>query len=92
MGYQVGHICHATKQSAENAYFSQVMPNIHDGKIYQMQYTPLGWQFEGLQVTASLPECDPSQNFQDGLMIGWALFGVSLSMWGIKRIHRWFNR
>ena len=77
MGYQVGHICHATKQSAENAYFSQVTPNIHDGKIYQMQYTPLGWQFEGLQ---------------DGLMIGWALFGVSLSMWGIKRIHRWFNR
>ena len=36
MGYQVGNNCYATRQDAENVYFSLVPPKIgDDGKLYQ---------------------------------------------------------
>lgn len=89
MGYQVGHICYSSKQQAENAYFSQVLPQLStDGKLYQMIYTPAGWIFEGHQVNAHLPPCDPVENFQDGMLIGWGIFAIAATLWGIQLLHK----
>lgn len=89
MGYQIGNVCYATISDAENAYYSQVIPHIGaDGKIYQMEHTQTGWRFEGLTVRAELPECDPSQNFKDGLEIGWGLFGIAAVIWIVQIVKR----
>lgn len=87
MGYQVGLNCYATKQQAENEYFSKVVPVINqDGQLQQMKHTPTGWQLNGQTVQASLPECNPVDNFNDGQQIGWMVFTILLLIWATNMI------
>lgn len=86
MGYQIGSVCYGTKAEAENVYFSQVIPVLREGKLDQPVYTPLGWQLHGQSVRAYLPECNPSDSFKDGQMIGWALFSMMAAIWSVKLI------
>lgn len=103
MGYQVGATCYATKQEAENAYFSLVAPVVLQTQTsattvsrpypYPNTTVPASskpalvapefkqgkWYFQGSVINAHLPECDPAQNFKDGLEAGWLVFAVMAS-------------
>ena len=53
MGYQIGNVCYADKQDAENAHFSQVLPVLTaDGRLLQMQYQGNQWTYNGVAVRA----------------------------------------
>lgn len=87
MGYQVGLSCFENKEQAENVYFSQTVPIIsQDGQLIQMQHSPTGWVLNGQIVQASLPECNPMDNFQDGSLIGWGLVSIMAAIWAIRII------
>lgn len=86
MGYQIGNICYADRTSAENAYYSQVIPTLQNGQLHQVQWTPVGWQYKGQTINAPLPECSIEQNFKDGSAIGWAIFSIYAAIWGILLI------
>ena len=87
MGYQIGNICYADKQLAENVYFSQIAPVIDaNGGLHQFILTKQGWTLNGQKITASLPECSLSDNFVLGSQLGWLLFSILVIVFGIKQI------
>ncbi|UOP04477.1 hypothetical protein [Conchiformibius kuhniae] len=92
MGYQVGNTCYATKGAAENAYFSQVVPVIQNGRLVQLQYNGNpkhidgGWTLNGRTVSAGLPQCSSAENFKDGAQVGLAFLSVAVVLWGIINI------
>lgn len=90
MGYQVGQTCYAKKSDAENAYYSTVVPVINaNGELIQPQWSELGgWTLNGQTISAALPECNPIENFQDGQMIGWSVFGIYAAVWAVLLIRR----
>lgn len=94
MGYQVGNQCFSDKKSAENHYFSQIIPTITaDGKLYQPTYTKAqGWQYEGKSIQISLPECSPEQNFKDGLEVGSLFLVIAVVLWATSNIGKLLDR
>jgi len=85
MGYQVGNNCYATRQDAENVYFSLVPPRIgEDGKLIQLQASKLGWILNGQVVKAELPECNPIDSMRDGSYIGWSVVAIMAAVWGMR--------
>lgn len=94
MGYQVGHVCYADREQAENAYFSQVPPTIaSDSGMYRFYYNKgVGWGFKGEKVTISLPECSPFQNFKDGAEVGFMFMVTAILLWAIVNIKDLLNR
>lgn len=76
MGYQVGNTCYATKELAENVYFSQVPPMITVYGVTQVNYTNGKWYYGSQQLTANLPECSLEENFKLGTEMGWLVFGI----------------
>lgn len=92
MGYRIGNVCHATREEAENVYFSQVLPAVGaDGQLHQPVYTASGWMYHGKAIQAYLPTCDPVESFTDGLLIGWSLFAIAAAVWGIKFLGRFLG-
>lgn len=72
MGYQIANRCYQTKQGAEDAYFSQIVPSISsDGTLYKPVYSPqqLEWKYQGTVLTANFPQCDPTSYMQYGLAL-----------------------
>lgn len=93
MGYQVANICYTTKQEAENAYFSKVVPVIlPDGKLNQVIFDGKKWVYEGQQIHAYLPECSIEQNFKDGAYLGFLVMSIVISCWGIRLMIRLVQR
>lgn len=88
MGYQVGTICYSTKSEAENAYYSMTPASLQNGMLHQLDWTQNGWQYAGHNISANLPPCSPVDNFNDGALIGWALFGIATALWGMKLIQQ----
>ena len=87
MGYQVGNNCYATRQDAENVYFSLVPPKIgDDGKLYQLNFTKFGWKYGEQILKAELPECNPIDSMKDGSYIGWSVVAIMAAVWGIRLI------
>lgn len=85
MGYQIGNVCYADKQDAENAHFSQVLPVLTvDGKILQMNYQGGQWAYNGVAVHADFPQCDQRRNIEDGMLLGWLVFAIAASVWGLR--------
>lgn len=85
MGYQVGNACYATREQAENVYYSQVLPVItSDGKINQIEFNGKNWKYQNEILKAQLPECSIGQNFKDGAEIGFMLMLMMVGLWGIK--------
>ncbi|MFV2028591.1 hypothetical protein [Neisseria sp. S1] len=91
MYYQVGNKCLEQSQ-AENLYFSLVVPLIKpDGTILKPEYNGLGWQLSGQTIQANLPACDPLDNFNSGLEIGWLIFGLMASLFFVSLIRSQFK-
>lgn len=89
MGYQVGNQCFASKELAENHYFSLVVPTIlQDGSLAKPTYNGKNWQLNGTILKAELPECDPLQNFADGSEVGWLIFSVMAAMYSINVVKK----
>ena len=87
MGCQVGNNCYATRQDAENVYFSLVPPKIgDDGKLYQLNFTKYGWKYGEQILKAELPECNPIDSMKDGSYIGWSVVAIMAAVWGIRLI------
>lgn len=94
MGYQIGNICYNSKQEAENVYFSKVIPIItEDGKLYQLYYNKqTGWHYQQQKLQIYLPECNPAQNFKNGMEMG-AYFTVLIVMlWGFNQTRKLLER
>ncbi|WP_308018554.1 hypothetical protein [Neisseria bergeri] len=88
MYYQVGNQC-LEQHQAENVYFSLVVPKItEDGKIIKPEYNGKDWKIDGQIINADLPECDPYENLQDGMYIGWLIFGIAASVYFVIVIKR----
>lgn len=73
MGYQVGATCYPEKALAENVYFSQVVPVIHDNKLQKIEYKQGAWYFNDHKQEISLPQCSPKNNVLDGQMLAMEL-------------------
>lgn len=69
MGFQVGNTCYEDRATAENVYFSSVVPVITaDSSLKQLRYEGGNWKYGNHVVHAYLPECSPEQNFEDGFL------------------------
>lgn len=102
MGYQVGNYCYATKQEAENVYFSLVAPVVSTttttatlfrpqqitSTIVKPEYINGKWLLNGKVITANLPPCDPVKNMQNGAELGWLIFGIMAAMYAFTLIKR----
>lgn len=87
MGYQVGNQCFSSIAEAENQYFSSVAPAVTaDGKLVQPEFSGTQWTLNGTAIHAKLPECDPEQNLQNGMEVGWLIFSIMAVLWGFKWI------
>lgn len=92
MGYQVGNQCFADKQQAENHYYSLVAPVLTpEGRLLQPEYLGGQWKLNGEVLQAKLPQCDPAQNFREGMDLGWVFLSVMAAMYVftvLKRLMR----
>ena len=111
MGYQVGNHCYATKQEAENVYFSLVAPVIYTSgqttstinnpniprppvtttnkaTLIKPEYVNGKWTLQGQVINLNLAQCEPSENFKNGMELGWLIAGLMASMWLFMLVKR----
>lgn len=88
MGYQVGFVCHETKEAAEAVYFSKVVPFVNQSGLYQPVRHSDGWYFQRVKLSAGLPECVPAASFADGAQLGMMLLIPLALAWGITVMRR----
>lgn len=93
MGYQVENTCYPNKAMAENVYFSKVVPVIvQDGSLKQVVFDGTNWRYGSQTLTAYLPECDPVQNFRDGVEFGVQIMLLAVMLWGFILIKKMLQR
>ncbi len=88
MGYQVDFICYDTKEAAEAVYYSKVVPHVNENGLYQPVFQPNGWHYQGVKLSAGLPQCNPAASFSSGAEIGMLLLIPLAAAWGITIIKR----
>lgn len=77
MAYRVGFQCFQTKEAATDYQMSLVVPIIlSDGTIVYPKKVNDTWQYQGQVINLSFGECDPKQDFYDGLMIAGAFVSL----------------
>lgn len=92
MGYQVGTICYANRELAENVYFSQVLPVIMaDGSLKQVTHKDGKWYYGVQTVNAYLPQCSAKDNFIAGLDFGAMLLPTAIALMIAKIIINLFK-
>ena len=93
MNYQVGNICYASIEDAENAYFSNVVPTISaDGELHQVMFKNNQWTYKNQPIKAYLPTCSIEQNVKDGVELGFYCMATIVALWSIKLISRMLFR
>lgn len=88
MGYQVGNVCYDDKKLADNAYYSQVSPILTENGVIQLQYKGSNWYYQNQVITANLPQCSPSHNYQLGYEMGMQLLPLAVLLFVFKLIAR----
>ena len=93
MGYQVENTCYPNRAMAENVYFSKVVPVIvQDGSLKQVVFDGANWRYGSQKLTAYLPECDPGQNFRDGVEYGAQIMLLVVVMWAFTLLKKMLQR
>ena len=89
MGYQVGFQCFDSLEQAQDYKYSSIAPVINQNNQL-MQPVKVGqqWQLNGIQITDSFAQCNPLEQFQDGLEMGWGLIAVALSVMAVAILRR----
>ena len=89
MGYQVGFQCFDSLEQAQDYKYSSVAPVINQNNQL-MQPVKVGqqWQLNGLQITDSFPACNPLEQFQDGVELGWGFILIAVSVTAVAILRR----
>ncbi len=71
MGYQVGRICYATEQEAQNVLMTQVVPTIDkDGALHHPVFDGTKWTYQEQPVKPTFPQCRFGEYAEAGRMMG----------------------
>ena len=93
MGYQVENTCYPNKAMAENVYFSKVVADIvQDGSLKQVVFDGANWRYGSQKLIAYLPECDPGQNFRDGIEYGAQIMLMVVVLWAFTLLKKMLQR
>ena len=89
MGYQVGFQCFELLEQAQDYKYSSIAPVINQNNQL-MQPVKVGqqWQLNGLQITDSFPVCNPLEQFQDGVELGWGVILIAVSVTAVAMLRR----
>lgn len=70
-GYRVGGQCFTSAEAATDYLMSQVVPTIdQNGTLQHPVKQGVVWHYGGQKVALTLPACNPSEDFEDGLTVG----------------------
>lgn len=70
-GKQVGSECYSSNEVATDHVMSLVVPVIaQDGTLHHPVKQGAVWHYNGQPVSLTLPDCDPMEQFNDGLQVG----------------------
>ena len=84
-GYRIGWQCFGSQEAALDYQMSQVIPAITaDGKLQHPVKQGKTWFYAGQEVKPSFGECDPEQDYADGVQIGGAIMLLMASAYGIR--------
>ena len=89
MGYQVGFQCFDSLEQAQDYKYSSIAPVINQNNQL-MQPVKVGsqWQLNGMQITDSFPQCNPLEQFQDGVQLGWGFILIAVSVTAVAILRR----
>lgn len=89
MGYQVGRICHFTKEAATNDVMTRVVPTIDkDGVLNHPVFIGTAWQYKGQKVELGFPECDPLEYQRMGKEVGLMCVSVLVTVFVVNLIYK----
>ena len=89
MGYQVGFQCFDSLQQAQDYKYSSIAPVINqNNQLIQPVKVGQQWQLNGIQIADSFAQCNPLEQFQDGVEMGWGLIAVALSVMAVAILRR----
>ena len=91
-GYRVGSQCFSSKEAAVDQIMSQVVPVVTaNGTLQHPVKHGAVWQYNGHLVELTLPKCDPSEDFEDGITVATYIVGLMFVAFVIKTAVRVFK-
>lgn len=91
-GYRVGMQCYPTKEAATDQLMSQVVPVVTaNGTLAHPVKQGAVWQYNGHPIQLTLPECDPTEDFNDGLTVAAYIIGLMFIAFVFKTAIRLFR-
>lgn len=91
-GYRVGNQCHSSLEAAADHVMSQVVPVVTaNGTLAHPVKQGAVWHYNGHPVKLTLPECDPTEDFNDGLTIAAYIVGLMFIAFVFKTAIRLFH-
>lgn len=88
MGYRVGNQCYESKELATNFILSQSLPSFSPDGVIRPEFRGDKWYLNNQIVSLSFPECSPTDDFQDGFLIGVSVFVLFIISFGLRLVAR----
>lgn len=101
MGYQVGMACYSDAGTAADAFYSAVSPVPTSSGFTAFEKVGANWQLNVYQngpsgavlvssaaVSPQLSFCDPVQQIQDGMFLGWLTLVPVFAAWAVLILRR----